>query len=583
MPPPPSRERSQPKKPATPQKPAAPLALPSNGPPSLTIRDTEKAYAEIEARELSDVEVDVPGMDVPKEEYGRRTHKRTLELEVEESLRRKRRRTEVCNKYYVHFNDAAETERQSFIEANENEITEEIRMREVEDDKERKKDQQRKRRREKAIADEEQKRQEALDTLASIENEEDRIRIEKDIQRHEKKIRDTKSRLEGIDPAKEIKYESAPNAANATNAASLGRREREVAMDGGLMTSFYTNTADILDEVTPELTGPGRSRAKGARGAGAGRARKSKEQKQAEKDSAARAQAYIDQGQDLPLIAPREEERLQAYATRRVQEREDSELSDLAADVFDMQPTAGLTGMAKFESKGYNQIYEQISRELAKNVPKVARIKNNSLDTKQSNARKTAQLAAKEARRWQLRTNKSTKDVAARAKRAMREMLGFWKRNERDEREGRKAAERQELDKAKRAEAEREANRQRRKLNFLISQTELYSHFIGKKVKTDEIEKSGVDQDGVAPTAKTLEDVSAKKLIDLPDPTGKSKGKVTNFEDLDFDWKMRPRCRRLRWLTHSTLSRKLKIVPAPLTRKKVLSSKMPWITSMKAR
>jgi DNA helicase INO80 len=265
-----------------------------------------------------------------------------------------------------------------------------------------------------------------------------------------------------------------------------------------------------------------------------GRARKSKEQKQAEKDNAARAQAYLDQGQELPLIAPKEEERLKGYASRF--DREDSEpLSEITPAVFDIQPTAGLTGMAKFESKGYHQIYEQITRDLAKSVPKVMRIKNNSLDTKQSNARKTAQLAAKEARRWQLRTNKSTKDVAARAKRAMREMLGFWKRNERDEREGRKAAERQELDRARKAEAEREANRQKRKLNFLISQTELYSHFIGKKVKTDEIEKSGVDSDGVAPTAQTIEDQPGGRKIDAPDPSGKVGQKVTNFEDLDFD------------------------------------------------
>ena len=82
----------------------------------------------------------------------------------------------------------------------------------------------------------------------------------------------------------------------------------------------------------------------------------------------------------------------------------------------------------------------------------------------------------------------------------MREMLGFWKRNERDEREGRKVAEKQELDKARKAEADREANRQKRKLNFLISQTELYSHFIGKKVKTDEIEKHGNNGDGVVPS-----------------------------------------------------------------------------------
>src|SRR5262249_49798368 len=124
---------------------------------------------------------------------------------------------------------------------------------------------------------------------------------------------------------------------------------------------------------------------------------------------------------------------------------------------------------------------------------KVLRLKNESYNTKISNLRKTAQLAGKEARRFQLRTNKSTKDVQARAKRSMREMLSFWKRNERDERDQRKLAERQELENAKRMEAEREAARQRRKLDFLMRQTEIYSHFISKKVKTQELERSTDD------------------------------------------------------------------------------------------
>ncbi|ODQ80654.1 hypothetical protein BABINDRAFT_171014 [Babjeviella inositovora NRRL Y-12698] len=73
----------------------------------------------------------------------------------------------------------------------------------------------------------------------------------------------------------------------------------------------------------------------------------------------------------------------------------------------------------------------------------------------------------------------------------MREMLNFWKRNEREEKELRKRAEKELVDKAKREEDAREAKRQSRKLNFLITQTELYSHFIGKKIRTDEIENAG--------------------------------------------------------------------------------------------
>ena len=142
--------------------------------------------------------------------------------------------------------------------------------------------------------------------------------------------------------------------------------------------------------------------------------------------------------------------------------------------------------------------------------------------------KKTAILASKEAKRWQQRTNKGTKDLQARAKRIMREMMSFWKKNEREERDMRKLAEKQEIENAKKAEADREANRQKRKLNFLISQTELYSHFIGKKIKTDEVERS-TDHPDVAPAT---DDGSKHKVVV---PEGAAAGKVTNFEDLDFD------------------------------------------------
>ncbi|KAF2716945.1 SNF2 family DNA-dependent ATPase domain-containing protein [Polychaeton citri CBS 116435] len=474
------------------------------GPPGLTVRSTELAYYEIESGDLSDVEIEVPGLDGPKQEFLQRSRKRTLQDEVEEATLRKRRRLALLDKYVPQFGDSADSQRQDYIDIHEHEVAEEVRQREIEEDKERKKDQQRKRRREKAIADEKIKRDEAEESLRNAKDDEERARIEKEIQRSEKKIRDTEFRLQGVTPIKDV--------------AAAGKKEREVAMDG-------------------------RGRGRGGRtGASGGRARKSKEQKQAEKDSAARAQAFIDQGQDLPALAPKEEERLASYAEKGLIREDSADERDVTPSVnsglhsFETLPTAGLTGMAKFESKGYNQVYEQITRDLSKAVPKVIRIKNNSLDTKQSNARKTAQLAAKEARRWQLRTNKSTKDVAARAKRAMREMLGFWKRNERDEREGRKAAERQELDRAKKAEAEREANRQKRKLNFLISQTELYSHFIGKKVKTDEIERHGVEGDNFQTSGqKVVDDPTASNSIDMPDSLANIGTRVTNFEDLDFD------------------------------------------------
>lgn len=66
----------------------------------------------------------------------------------------------------------------------------------------------------------------------------------------------------------------------------------------------------------------------------------------------------------------------------------------------------------------------------------------------------------------------------------MREMQVFWRKNEREERDVRKREQKEANDRLKIEEERREAARQARKLEFLISQTELYSHFVGNKLKS---------------------------------------------------------------------------------------------------
>ncbi|ORZ27824.1 SNF2 family N-terminal domain-domain-containing protein [Lobosporangium transversale] len=104
------------------------------------------------------------------------------------------------------------------------------------------------------------------------------------------------------------------------------------------------------------------------------------------------------------------------------------------------------------------------------------------------NCKKVAQLCQREARKAAARSVKPSKEVHSRARKANREMLFFWKRNEREEREMRKKAEKEAIEKLRIEEEMREARRQARKLNFLITQTELYSHFIGKKIGTEAAE-----------------------------------------------------------------------------------------------
>lgn len=172
----------------------------------------------------------------------------------------------------------------------------------------------------------------------------------------------------------------------------------------------------------------------------------------------------------------------------------------------------------------YDNTYVSIWKDLSrKDGPKVSRLLQQSIQAKQINLRKTSILAAREAKRWQLKNNKNQKDLVTKARRAMREMFNFWKRNERIERELRRKHEKELMDKAKKEEEERELKRQLRKLNFLITQTELYSHFVGKKMKTDEIE--GADAD---PALKAQSKDHLDKFAGLD-------GEATDFNSIDFD------------------------------------------------
>ena len=359
---------------------------------------------------------------------------------------------------------------------------------------------QRKRRREKTIQQQTQLQKEALEKVKMADDEAERERFLRDAQKAEKKAKTTKRILERGDIPEEIR-EVTPMAPN---------------LEGGTMSTFQS-----AHHVSPE---PPRKKIKGP----SVRPKKSKEKKQAEKDAAEHGWALQERERDdLVLIAPKEENRKDTYSrgTKEVRPRETPK-----------DPSPATSTLTNYDSKGFQQVYDSIWKDIArKDVPKVSRIKDTSLSVKQSNLRKTAQLAAKEARRWQLRTNKGTKDVQARAKRSMREMMSFWKRNERAERDLRKVAEKQEQENAKKAEADRESNRQKRKLNFLISQTELYSHFIGRKIKTDEVERS-TDSADVSVSKEIVQPGKPDAdTITLPDNVGQVGSKVTNFEDLDFD------------------------------------------------
>ncbi|ETS79857.1 DNA helicase INO80 [Pestalotiopsis fici W106-1] len=480
----------------------------SNGtvkPKQLSAEKEKKIEKVLEQLEAQADDVDLSELEIEKELYDDRSKRRRTELKRIEKSDNKLRRDEFANYTSKKLGSQAVFGKRRYDDLHYEEAMTEVREREVYAEKERKKDMQRKRRREKSMQVTIEQKEAALARALAAEDESERQKHLREAERASKKAQQTKLILQkGIKgPARNI-------------------GSSDINLEGGTQSVFLLGS-------DAEPSSKSKSKRNGTR------PKKSKEQKQAEKDAAEAAQAAIDAGEELPPA--REEQKIRIKLSKsssnlkeaKDKDKDSEDAKETKEKAVDDVPANPLE--TKFQSKGYNQIYDQIWRDLArKDVSRTYKLAVDSYATKASNLKKTAILASKEAKRWQLRTNKGTKDLQARAKRCMRDMMSFWKRNEREERDLRKAAERQEIENARKEEAEREAARQKRKLNFLISQTELYSHFIGKKIKTDEVERS-TDNPEIAPAA----DAATTEKKDVAEPTGPVGAKVTNFDNLTFE------------------------------------------------
>ncbi|PWY96940.1 hypothetical protein BCV70DRAFT_208990 [Testicularia cyperi] len=188
-------------------------------------------------------------------------------------------------------------------------------------------------------------------------------------------------------------------------------------------------------------------------------------------------------------------------------------------------------------SQQLEDAHRRIWTNIAKrDIPKVYRTVQQSAASKTMYWRRLASVVQREAKRGAARNNKTVKDVQLRARKVMREVLVFWKKNEKEERELRKKAEREALEKAKKEEEMREAKRQARKLNFLISQTELYSHFVGSKLKTAEAEES----EETAGSSKIIDPNAQPSNATVPpinphSELADAEARLAELDDIDFD------------------------------------------------
>jgi DNA helicase INO80 len=124
-------------------------------------------------------------------------------------------------------------------------------------------------------------------------------------------------------------------------------------------------------------------------------------------------------------------------------------------------------------------------RRLAcRDAPRLGRQWAQERATRVGNARIVAQLCVREVRRRYSRAAQEASAAPQRAQRLARELVERWRGPERwrDERDQARRLQRSALEARRHEQEIQEARRQQRKLNFLLTQTELYAHFMASKL-----------------------------------------------------------------------------------------------------
>ncbi|KAH9410760.1 putative SNF2 protein [Ordospora pajunii] len=130
---------------------------------------------------------------------------------------------------------------------------------------------------------------------------------------------------------------------------------------------------------------------------------------------------------------------------------------------------------------------------IAKNVKKVHSAIEKYDSVQAAQCRKISTICARELRRGLSKTSKT--NPALKSKKIFRELSGHIKKTEKNIKDKTKKAEKAELERKKKEMEEKEEQRQKRKFEYLLSQTEIFSHFILKKNKcSSTAEKDDIEE-----------------------------------------------------------------------------------------
>ncbi|KAM0677262.1 putative DNA helicase ino80 [Binucleata daphniae] len=184
-------------------------------------------------------------------------------------------------------------------------------------------------------------------------------------------------------------------------------------------------------------------------------------------------------------------------------------------------------------------IFKETYQNILKQIPKQLKHHKTIKSIHYQNLKKVGIVCVRELKRALSKTSKTNPQL--KAKKISKELNNFYKRQERGS-VIKKSSKSISIQKRKEME-EKENQRQKRKLNFLINQTELFGHFMRNKNKDIFVEET--EQEKVTFTGDETKDYEAAKSIAMK-AAMKQKEKLDEFDNDEETIKKRRTCNDIR-------------------------------------
>eukprot|EP00826_Nyctotherus_ovalis_P042968 TRINITY_DN4490_c0_g1_i10.p1 TRINITY_DN4490_c0_g1~~TRINITY_DN4490_c0_g1_i10.p1 ORF type:complete len:935 (-),score=369.78 TRINITY_DN4490_c0_g1_i10:25-2829(-) len=129
-----------------------------------------------------------------------------------------------------------------------------------------------------------------------------------------------------------------------------------------------------------------------------------------------------------------------------------------------------------------NALAKQWAWIAKKDIPKAYKIYLKCKLEIEASAKRTATFCAKEVKKKATKCHKLEKEALLRAKRTHRDVLVYWRKREKEMVEMKRKQERIEREIKKKEEEERETKLMKKRLEFLITQSNIYANFMARKL-----------------------------------------------------------------------------------------------------